>query len=172
MPPDVSHAIMLASKLTSRGDLTLRNYTHWLVTKGRDKDSVGRHGLVPIVLVHKADVSLRRLREITQAAVEARATTFLADDASEVARLGALAGAYARATYNNLWVSEVGLTSGDDALLQFNPLYEHATTWALALAGERLPPWQGPADGVIPREMPITIRLLRQPPQEFKIIDA
>jgi hypothetical protein len=128
-------------------------YTHWLITKGRGPEWYdGRQKITPLMLVG-TDVGLPGLRRRVAEEIALRSKLFVKPDASAIEELRASAGAYAVGTLPNLWLSEVRLSSHADA----GPS-EETIRWILYNPDTLAPPWQGPADGVIPKETPVTVR--------------
>ena len=137
----------------------MHRYTHWLVTASRS----GR--LTPLVLV-PIQTTLPALVRLVRAEVERRALIFTPAQATSVQRLAALGSDYLAQAANGLEVQEVRLAQRDDSTPD-----EVATHWTLVLTGRLLPDWQGPADGVIPRDARITIRSRHAEPSRLQIID-
>lgn len=141
-------------------------YDHWLVAKGKDRHSVGKHGLVPIVLVHQ-HVGMPELARLVRIEVDKRICVFLDDTVPSIEVLRASTRPYVVDLMNNLWLSNVRLLREGD----IDDMREVAIGWILRGSGVRTPDWQGPADGVIPNSTPITVRDIWSPPSAFKIID-
>jgi hypothetical protein len=96
------------------------------------------------------------ISRLAQEAGTATAMIFLPNDADAVAKMAAISGGYAARLLKDLWLSEVRLAS-DHADADAS---EEAIEWVLVFdpRGRMLPDWQGPADGVIPKTAPVTIR--------------
>jgi hypothetical protein len=140
-------------------------YTHWLVTKGRDPLSVPSRGLVPLVLAPKATTDLRQLVHLVRAEVDRRAHLLAQNNASSMDTLLASVRPYVTGMVVNLWVSEVRLSNEYTWFAD-----EEAVRWVMHGTQGHLQDWQGPADGVIPRETPVTIRVRAVEPAPFEIL--
>ena len=92
---------------------------------------------MPLVLEAKTAVSAADLNRHVQDAARQWAMTDLPHDATMMEQIRAFSGRYAVALLSDLWLSEV---------LMFDR------------QARSLPDWQGPADGVIPKATPVTIR--------------
>lgn len=140
-------------------------YTHWLVTIGTGP--VRGTKFTPIILVQKSYYSTALLRKVVAEKVDKLNTLLLSPEAPSTALFNELANPGALRRTTDLWLSDVRLAVrvldhdlGDD---------EEAIAWTLF--GSRLAPaWQGPADGVIPKETPVTIRRIGSA-SKYEIID-
>lgn len=143
----------------------MTTYTHWLVTRGRDNQDRSRaNPFTPIVLAPIEKWTLRDLRGLVQARIDHLAGIFLPETASAIDHLKAGSRKSIAETYSDLWVREVRLTAENDA--DANEGYVH---WALFGNGRLPEPWQGGADGIIPKETPYTI--WRHAARLFKVIE-
>ena len=135
-----------------------RIYTHWLVTIGRSPSSVQHPDrFVPVVVMSRSEGSLKELRHRVQHEVRHRTMIFCSDSATNIEKIKAISGVYATRILEDLWVSEIRLSSACTDVEES----EEAIFWILALNSHRLhlPNWQGPADGTIPASTPVTIRM-------------
>jgi hypothetical protein len=139
-------------------------YDHWLVTKGKDRHSVRKHGLVPIVLVHQ-HVGMSELARLVRIEVDKRICVFLDDTVPSIEVLRASTRPYVVDLISNLWLSAVRLSD----INYTQEATEEAIIWGLR-GIRRAPEWQGPADGVISPSRPATLRQ-RCSMAPFKIID-
>jgi hypothetical protein len=142
-------------------------YTHWLVTKGKWPNSAILRGYTPVLLVARADFNLVALRKLVVADAERRATIFLSANHTEIDRLSAMTSDYIADHFCNLWVSTVRLVG---LPFQISEADEEATHWTLFGQGKTAPAWQGPADGVVPPETPVTVRPIAIEPSRFEVI--
>lgn len=147
-------------------------YTHWLVTKGKDPTSVGRRGLVPIVMMCKSD-DVKDLRRMVQAEIDQRIRIFLQDNATAMEVLRASSRSYVAEMLNDLWLRDVRLSWRPGAITRSWGVWgPDETVIAWTLVGDRIPEeWQGPADGVIPAETPLTIFAKDVPAVPFKLVE-
>jgi len=141
----------------------MTEYTHWLVTKGRDPASVPPRGLVPLVLAPKATTNLRQLVHLVHAEIDRRAK--LLAQAGAMQTLMAAVRPYVVEMIADLWVTEVRLHR---ECTWFQD--EEAIRWIVWGIRGTLQDWQGPADGVIPSETPVTIRSKSVAPARFEIL--
>lgn len=141
-------------------------YDHWLVTKGKDRHSVGKHGLVPIVLVHQ-HVGMSELARLVRIEVDKRICVFLDDTVPSIEVLRASTRPYVVDLISNLWLSSVRLATH----IPFYNQFDEKFIWWSLFGPLRPPVWQGPADGVIPVGTPVTASAGDVEPTPFKIID-
>jgi hypothetical protein len=111
---------------------------------------------VPLVLEAKTAVSAADLNRHVQDAARQWAMTDLPHDATMMEQIRAFSGRYAVALLSDLWLSEVRLGTACSEI----GAEEEAIEWVLMFdrQARSLPDWQGPADGVIPKATPVTIR--------------
>ncbi len=143
-------------------------YPYWLVTKGKAPNDKVPRGYTPLLLLPRAEVTLRELAQRALADAKHRATILLVDKDNTVDVLKEMGSAYMADHLSNLWVSQVRLTSSS---LECDVWKEEATLWRL-VGHRQAPRWQGPADGVIPRETPVTVRSRALAPFKLEGIDG
>lgn len=131
-------------------------YTHWLVTKGREPFDAAKHSLSPIVLRAKDSNSLIGVRRAAVARIEMVALAVVRARRSAVDVIAALVDDYPVAALQDLWLREVRV--GIDRTRMDVAPNEVAVRWiGFNMNGEFAPRWQGPSDGVIPRDRPVTV---------------
>ena len=139
----------------------MRQPTHYLITRGaKVAHATPERPFTPIAISPIAD-GFDGLRRAVTKALDDRATVFVPSNARAVARIKEAARAYMADLMGNMWLSEVRLIPDSRNYIEnVDNVTEEAICWVLFnLLGEFPPHWQGPADGVIPRETPITVRI-------------
>lgn len=136
----------------------MTTYTHHLILARAMK-------ITPILLV-PIEVSLHDLVERTRQEIERRAL-LLRHDTSEVSKLERFTSAYFRERASSLFRRDVRLGRTNRDISD----EEDGIVWTL-FGGRFMPPdWQGPADGVIPKETPVTIWAKDAVESHFQIIE-
>lgn len=143
-------------------------YTHWLVTRGEEPDSINRpHAFVPIVLLPMT-AGRKELHRAVVKEVERRTRLLLKENATSFDALIASIRPYALDLTMNLWIRDVRLVSEFDRGRFTN---ETAIVWTLVGSRAQIAYWQGAADGVIPPETPVTLTSPFSRPSPYIIFD-
>ena len=142
-------------------------YPYLLVTQRPHRQAL-RPGqrLTPIALHPRTDVdSYQKLRRRVENRVRSLAGMWLCAECSGIEMLRAVSDPFIAGLLNDLWLTEVRLIGREDEVYQG----EERTEWVVFGEGRLPEPWQGPADQVIPRETPVTVRSFTITPSAFRV---
>lgn len=142
-------------------------YTHHLVTRGLDQFSYPLGGLTPILLC-PIGLDQDTLARLAYAEVCRRAERMLPPDASWVDKLNTLASSFITLTTINLWSRDIRLVRPTDG---WDCETEVAITWRMYQSGMFPPSWQGPANGVIPHDKPVTVFSREVAPTKLTVLE-
>lgn len=138
-------------------------YDYWLVTKGAYPFLRKDRSFTPLVLLPQFGNTLLDLRDVVEKEARRRALIFVPDDSPPMDVLKALCSDYALNMIRNLYLHQVRLLPSEVVSKD-----ELSMTWKFS--GEELPSWQGAADGVIPKNFPVTVFSLHAGSSPFRII--
>lgn len=143
-------------------------YDHWLVTQfpceGRlpPGEKLRPIALVPIARGRKA------LDRAVRARIEKLSTIFLDKGHSSMDALKAASRPLITSIMSNLWVRDVRLVASTEDI----GADEVGVEWVLFNETIPLPAWQGAADGVIPRDTPVTVAPEDSAASKYEVIEV
>lgn len=142
-------------------------FDFFMVTHHRSRlDLSGGQRLTPVALCRKGEADgFVALRRKVEAQVRRLAGLWLARDCRAIDVVKAVSDPFIAGLLGNLWLSEVRLAPAGQGRVA---ACEEATYWVLASSGGLPERWQGPADGVIPPLLPVTVRSRMVAPSSYQ----